>query len=56
MSDNSRKLIEMEIKIDDNQEDGIQTLQTNENFETNEPLKAHHSRHGSQFSLLDKVT
>ena len=35
MSDNSRKLIEMEIKIDDNQTDGIQT---NENFETNEPL------------------
>ena len=52
MSDNNRKLIEMEQKIDDNYEDG---KQTNENFETNEPLNANHSRHGSHFNLLDTV-
>ena len=52
MSDVNRKLIEMEQKLDDNYEDG---KQTNENFETNEPLNTNHSRHGSHFNLLEKV-
>ena len=38
MSDDSKKLIEMQ--------------QTNENFETNEPLNEHHSRERSHFNLL----
>ena len=41
MSDANIKLIEMQ--------------QTNENFETNEPLNEHHSRQGSHFNLLNKV-
>lgn len=51
MSDYSKKQIEMQ-KIEDEAEEG---KETNENFETNEPLRENHSRQGSQFDLLDRL-